>query len=448
MEKIAVWAACCQKLQKDVNADTFQRWFSNLKPLAFEQDRLVLVVPNNIYQIWIEDNYLTLMKSHLASITGRHIEIEFRADDEPKITVRSKNIPPKPPTTREMLSPDKENVLSNQFTFETFVVGENNRFAHATAMGVATAPGKTYNPLFIHGGVGLGKTHLMHAIGHHVQNSKKGAKVVYISSEKFTNEFIDAIQNNALVKFRKKYRQADVLLIDDIQFLAGKARCQEEFFHTFNTLFEGHKQIIMSSDRPASEIGDLEKRLSSRFEWGMTAEIQAPDEETRLAILRKKMQLMNTYIPDDVVQFIAQKIRSNIRRLEGALIRIAVYASLCSKQITIEQVEVQLKDFLNEEAKKNISIDLIQRRVAERFDIRVADMTSKRRPANIAFPRQVAMYLSRQLTPSSLNEIGDSFGGRDHGTVIHACKEVKNRMTQDEAMRSLVNTLSDKMQRE
>ena len=283
---------------------------------------------------------------------------------------------------------------------------------------MAKSPARTYNPLFVYGGVGLGKTHLMQAIGQYVWSNKKNAKVMYLSSELFINEFIDAIQHSTLVKFRKRYRQADLLLIDDIQFLGGKERSQEEFFHTFNTLFDGHKQIVLSSDRPASEIANLEHRLVSRFEWGLTAELQPPDVETRMAILRKKARTLDIKLRDEIFEFLATRIRTNVRRLEGALMRVASFASLSGKELTNEVVEHLLKDILNEEARHAVTIEQIQRRVAEHFDVRIADMTSKRRPANIAFPRQIAMYLARELTKASLNEIGDAFGGRDHGTVL------------------------------
>jgi len=276
---------------------------------------------------------------------------------------------------------------------------------------------------------------------------QKGAKVVYLSSEQFTNEFIDAIQHATLVKFRKKYRHADVLMIDDIQFFAGKDRSQEEFFHTFNTLHDGHKQVVLSSDRPASEIDKLEQRLVSRFEWGMTAEIQPPDEETRIAILRSKAAGLNIQLEPWVIEFLADKIRNNVRRLEGALMRVASYKSLSDREITRDVIENLLRDIFQEQARKSVTIDQIQRKVAEHFDVRLADMTSKRRPANIAFPRQVAMYLSRELTGTSLSDIGDAFGGKDHGTVIHACKLVKSRIEDDEKTRNIVSMLDSQLQR-
>jgi chromosomal replication initiator protein len=288
---------------------------------------------------------------------------------------------------------------------------------------------------------------LLHAIGQHVVGHKKNARVAYVSSEKFTNEYIDGIQNNQLVRFRKKYRQTDVLLIDDIQFLAGKERIQEEFFHTFNALHEGHKQIVLTCDRPASEIQNLEHRLVSRFEWGLVTDLQPPDVETRLAILRKKGQLMGVTLPEDIINFLANRIRTNIRRLEGALIRVASYASLTGRKLTIEVVEGLLREILHEEGRYSINIEVIQKKVAEHYDIRLADMTSKRRPENIAFPRQVAMFLSRQMTESSLNTIGEAFGGRDHGTVLHACRLVKDRMDVDSNVRQAVHYLEKQLMR-
>ncbi|MFL6540622.1 MAG: chromosomal replication initiator protein DnaA, partial [Chthoniobacterales bacterium] len=337
--------------------------------------------------------------------------------------------------------------LNPRNNFESFVVGPNNEIAHAASLAVAQSPARTYNPLFIYGGVGLGKTHLMQAIGQFVWSKKKTAKVMYLSSEVFINEFIDAIQHSTLVKFRKRYRQADILMIDDIQFLGGKERSQEEFFHTFNTLFDGHKQIVLSSDRPASEIANLEHRLVSRFEWGLTAELQPPDVETRTAILRKKARTLQIKLSDETFNFLANRIRTNVRRLEGALMRVASFASLSGKELTNEVTEHLLKDILNEEARHAVTIEQIQRRVAEHFDVRLADMTSKRRPANIAFPRQIAMYLARELTKASLNEIGDAFGGRDHGTVLHACKLVKKRMVEQDNIRQTISFIDSSLKR-
>ena len=445
-----IWHPISEAIRPQVSPDTFQRWFAEIQLTMADEESLTLCVPNNIYQVWIESNYQPLVQSAITDILGQPRKLKFvyadnkallRGPEIAKTDMPAVEIPLEPEAAAAATGMNPRNI------FETFVVGANNQFAHAAAMAVAQAPARTYNPLFVYGEVGLGKTHLMQSIGQHVQANKKNAKVMYLSSEKFTNEFIDAIQHNALPKFRKKYRQADVLLIDDIQFFAGKERSQEEFFHTFNALFEGHKQIVMSSDRPASEIANLEHRLVSRFEWGMTAELQPPDIETRMAILRKKATTLSIKLSPSVFEFLAQRIRTNVRRLEGALLRVASFASLSGKELDRESIEYLLKDILNEEAKKTVTIDQIQRRVAEHFDVRIADMTSKRRPANIAYPRQVAMYLSRQLTKSSLNEIGEAFGGRDHGTVLHACKVVKEKIADNEATRRVISLIDSQLQR-
>jgi chromosomal replication initiator protein len=358
--------------------------------------------------------------------------------------------PPVPasPSSRDAATGRKPEPLFNpNNTFETFVVGANSHHAHAAAMGVAQKPGQTYNPLFLFGGVGLGKTHLLQAIGHHVGANRRNARIGYLTCERFTNEFIEALQNGQLPKFRKKYRELDLLLIDDIQFLAGKERIQEEFFHTFNALHDAHKQIVLSCDRPANEIQGLEQRLISRFEWGMTADVKAPDVETRLAILNKKAAALNVQLGDEVLGFLANRIRTNIRRLEGALVRVAAYAQLTGKGLELETVETLLRELLQEEGKVAVSIAEIQRRVADYFDIRLADMTSKRRPENIAFPRQIAMYLARRLTEMSLSSIGEAFGGRDHGTVLHACRQVRDRMEVEAKVRQDVGYLERQLTR-
>jgi chromosomal replication initiator protein len=324
-------------------------------------------------------------------------------------------------------------------TFDTFVVGNANNFAHAAALAVAQAPGKAYNPLFMYGGVGLGKTHLLHAIGHHVVTHKRGARVSYLSSEQFTDEYIDGIKNNQLVGFCQRCRQTDVLLIDDIQFLAGKELIQEAFLYTFNALHEAHKQIVLTCDRPASEIQNLQQRLVSRFEWGLVTDLQPPDVEMRLAILRKKAQFIGVELQEEVMSFLANRIRSNIRRLEGALVRVTSYEALTGQKINLKVVERLLCEILYEEGR--ISIESVQKKVAEQYDIRVVDMTSRRRPQNIAFPRQIAMFLSRQMTGTSLSVIGEAFGGRDYGTVLHACRLVKDRMDGDSHLRQVVSRL-------
>jgi chromosomal replication initiator protein len=449
-----IWDEIASGIRPHVSADAFQRWFATIDLVHADELALTFEVPNTIYQLWIESNYLTLVESAALGVLGSPREIKFRVSENGK-TVRAPEAKVEPTDERLEVGriqeresePASNHGMNPRNSFETFVVGSNNQFAHAAALAVAQSPAKTYNPLFIYGGVGLGKTHLMQAIGQQVMDRKKNFKVMYLSSEKFTNEFIDAIQHNTLVKFRKRYRQSDLLLIDDIHFLAGKERSQEEFFHTFNTLFDGRKQIVMSSDRPASEIANLEQRLVSRFEWGLTAELQPPDIETRMAILRKKAQILHVQLSQEILEFLAQRVRTNVRRLEGALMRVASFVSLSGREISRDTVEQLLRDILQEEAKKIVTIDQIQKKVAEHFDVRLADMTSKRRPANIAFPRQIAMYLARRHTKSSLNEIGDAFGGRDHGTVLHAYKAVSERMKKEDQVRQLILLLDTQLER-
>jgi chromosomal replication initiator protein len=448
-----IWDEIASSIQPHVSVDAFQRWFAAIELIQADEMALTFQVPNTIYQLWIESNYLNLVQSAILRVLGSPRDIKFRVVDIGKANalvesrVEQSSEPPQARIQEKESEAASNHGMNPRNSFETFVVGSNNQFAHAAALAVAQSPAKTYNPLFIYGGVGLGKTHLMQAIGQQVMDRKKNFKVMYLSSEKFTNEFIDAIQHNTLVKFRKRYRQSDVLLIDDIHFLAGKERSQEEFFHTFNTLFDGRKQIVLSSDRPASEITNLEQRLVSRFEWGLTAELQPPDIETRMAILRKKAQALHVQLAQEVLEFLAQRVRSNVRRLEGALMRVASFVSLSGREISRETVEQLLRDILQEEAKKTVTIDQIQKKVAEHFDVRLADMTSKRRPANIAFPRQVAMYLARRHTKASLNEIGDAFGGRDHGTVLHACKTVCVRMQKEDQVRQLILLLDTQLER-
>ncbi|MFM1941984.1 MAG: Chromosomal replication initiator protein DnaA [Verrucomicrobiota bacterium] len=443
----AVWHAAQEVLKGLLNADLYRLWFAPLTAVSIDQNCLTLEVANDFSELWIKDNYLNLIQDVLKSSSGRTLKVVFCVA---KNTTKNHSAKPDRPTPRPKNPQDQPNGISPAVgdltfnpknTFENFVVGSNNSFAHAAALAVAHTPGQSYNPLFVYGGVGLGKTHLLHAIGLQVVSQRKGARVAYISSERFTNDYIDAIQNNQLAKFRRRYRQTDVLLIDDVQFLAGKERIQEEFFHTFNALHEARKQIVMTCDRPPNEIQNLEQRLVSRFEWGLTTDLQPPDVETRLAILRKKENALGVQLPSDIMNFLASRIRTNVRRLEGALIRVASFASLTGKPLTQEVVEELLREILHEEGRYSITIELIQKRVADHFDIRLADMTSKRRPEHIAFPRQIAMFLARHMTDTSLSGIGEAFGGRDHGTVLHACRLVKDRMEVDTNVRQAVNYL-------
>ena len=449
-----IWAAAQEFLRAMLNnSEIYNLWFAPLRASVLEGDAITLNVANEFSEVWLKDNYLGLLREVLSRATGRPMSVVFQVAGtdgllrSPETTELARQAVREETSQSERGPAGKELAFNPKNTFDSFVVGNNNTFAHAAAIAVAQQPGKSYNPLFLYGGVGLGKTHLLHAIGQHVVKNKKGARVTYVSSEKFTNEFIDAIQNNQLVRFRRRHRQSDVFLIDDIQFLAGKERIQEEFFHTFNTLHEARKQIVLTCDRPASEIQNLEQRLVSRFEWGLVTDLQPPDVETRLAILRKKEKFMGVELPEDIINFLAQRIRTNIRRLEGALVRVTSFASLTGRKLTLEVVEGLLREILHEEGRFTVNIDIIQKKVAEHYDIRLADMTSKRRPENIAFPRQVAMYLSRQMTESSLNTIGEAFGGRDHGTVLHACRLVKDRMQVDPHIRQVVNYLEKQLMR-
>jgi chromosomal replication initiator protein len=438
--------------------DVYQLWFEPIVCLEATEDALTLGVPNDFAAIWINDNYLDLIVQRLRLAAGRAVTVKLKkstaaADSATSASETAPAPRTKPAAAKRTARYDERGSgayigsLNPRNTFETFVVGSNCQMAHAAAMAVAQSPAQAYNPLFLYGDTGLGKTHLMHAIGHAILRAKPDAKVAYLSTEKFTNDFIQALQENSLTKFRQRYRSVDVLLIDDVQFLAGKERIQEEFFHTFNDLFESGKQIILSSDRRAADIQKLEARLVSRFEWGLPADIQAPDFETRLAILRTKAATLKFDIPANVANFVALHISKNIRRLEGALIKVASYASLTGKTIDLPATEMLLQDVLMEQAQNQLTIEIIQKRVADHYQIRHSDMTSKRRPNNIAIPRQIAMYLSRTLTKHSLQDIGDAFGGRDHGTVIHACKSVDNMMEQDTTARGAIEFLRNQLSR-
>ena len=441
--------------------DVFQMWFEPLVCLETAEDAMTLGVPNDFAAIWINDNYLDLINQRLRLTAGRMVTVTLKKVDSgagrtgaagrpaagDHVAARAKAGTPRRALRYDERGNPASGSLNPRNTFETFVVGNNNQMAHAASLAVAQSPAQAYNPLFIYGDTGLGKTHLMHAIGNAILRTNPDSRVAYLSTEKFTNEFIQALQENALTKFRQRYRHVDVLLIDDVQFLAGKERIQEEFFHTFNDLFESGKQIVLSSDRRASEIQKLESRLVSRFEWGLPADIQAPDFETRVAILRTKAASLKFDIPAPVLNFIAQNISKNIRRLEGALIKVASYGALTGKPLDLATAEMLLQDVLMEQAQNILTIETIQKRVADHFQIRHSDMTSKRRPNNIAIPRQIAMYLARTLTKHSLQEIGDGFGGRDHGTVIHACKAVDNMMDQDASMRGSVEFLRAQLSR-
>lgn len=451
---IALWSSVQDHLQALLKPDIYALWFEPLRPVSLDGDRLRLEVRDDFCAMWLTDNYLDLLRSAASQMAVRPIQLDFVVGSGVPAPFQSPvDLPPSAEAVRMESRSSGSNVrhvdvpFNPSNTFSTFVVGSNSQMAHSASIAVAQCPGRSYNPLFLFGGVGLGKTHLLNAIGQEVVRHRKNAKVAYLSCERFTNEFIDGLQNNSLAKFRRRYRQVDCLLVDDIQFLAGKERIQEEFFHTFNTLHEARKQIVLSCDKPPSEIPGLEQRLISRFEWGLTADLQPPDVETRLAILRQKEAVLGVPIDPKILQFLADRIRTNIRRLEGALVRVASFTQLTGRPMRLDDVENLLREILQEESRRAITFEVIQKRVAEHYDIRLADMTSKRRPENIAFPRQVAMFLCRTLTESSLSSIGDAFGGRDHGTVLHAVRAVKNRMEVDSQVRQTVGYLEKQLLR-
>ncbi|NLW41173.1 MAG: chromosomal replication initiator protein DnaA [Tissierellia bacterium] len=430
-----IWNEVLDLIRVELTEVSFNTWLKTIEPLTMSEDRIILAAPNEFTKGILESRYINLIKNAIIQITDKEYEVQFIIPGE-ELNI---NIGQSVQENNNDLN--QRSQLNPKYTFDTFVIGNSNRFAHAAALAVAEAPAQAYNPLFIYGGVGLGKTHLMHAIGHFILNQSPESKVVYVSSEKFTNELINSIRDDRNNEFRNKYRNVDVLLIDDIQFIAGKESTQEEFFHTFNALHEANKQIIISSDRPPKEIPTLEDRLRSRFEWGLISDIQPPDLETRIAILKKKAEMENINISNEVMHYIASKIRSNIRELEGALIRIVAYSSLTNKEITVELAEEALKDIISNNAPRKITVELIKDVVAKEFDVKIEDFDSKKRTRAIAYPRQIAMYLTRELTDLSLPKIGDEFGGRDHTTVIHAYDKISNDMANDEEFKKRIDKL-------
>src|SRR5690554_5578521 len=428
------WARTLNNIRQKVANESFETWFKNTKAHHLDNDQLVVSAPNEFARHWLENRYTELISDAIFEVTGAKLNAHFISAEEDKNEENITKVKPKPAVVNNNQEQRSKTMLNDKYTFDTFVIGSGNRFAHAASLAVAEAPAKAYNPLFIYGGVGLGKTHLMHAIGHYILDNNPNANVVYLSSEKFTNEFINSIRDNKTEQFRNKYRNVDILLVDDIQFLAGKEQTQEEFFHTFNTLHEESKQIIISSDRPPKEIPTLEDRLRSRFEWGLITDITPPDLETRIAILRKKAKAEGLDIPNDVMLYIANQIDTNIRELEGALIRVVAYSSLTNQDISTELAGAALKDIIPNAKPRVITILDIQEAVGEHYHIKLEDFTSKKRTKSIAYPRQVAMYLSRELTDFSLPKIGEEFGGRDHTTVIHAHEKISKLLKEDQQL--------------
>lgn len=433
---LTAWEKTSDYLKEKLGNTVFETWIAPLKPKVHDDKDLVLYAPDNFFRDWVEKYYKTIIEETLKIYSPREVSLQMDINTTADLPARK--------TIKEDIKPDitNKNVncpgLNLRYTFENFIVGSSNRHSHAYSLAVAESPAKAYNPLFIYGGVGLGKTHLMQAICHCVYSKTNGkAKISYLTSEKFTNELIESIQKHSTIQFRQKYRNTDVLVVDDIQFIAGKESTQEEFFHTFNALYDAHKQIIMSSDRPPKEISSLQDRLVSRFSWGLTTDIQPPDLETRIAILKKKIEREPVPVPDDVVYFIAQLIKTNIRELEGALIRTIAYSLLEEKAVSLVLAKDALKDIIKE-PKKLITVDFIQRCVSEEFGVSMQELKAKRRNKNIVQPRQVAMYLSRELTDLSLPEIGTFFGGKDHTTVLHSYNKIKGGIIINEYLKNKV----------
>jgi chromosomal replication initiator protein len=421
-----IWDEVMKLLADEMTSVSFGTWIETINPISIEKNNIVLEVPTEFNLGIIKSRYKDLLQNAVKLVTHRDLEVELTL----KASEAKSQSSPQIDENTQALS-----ILNPKYTFNTFVKGNGNQLAHAAALAVAEAPAAAYNPLFIYGGVGLGKTHLMHAIGHYIIEQNSNSKVLYTSSEKFTNELINAIRDDKNEEFRNKYRNIDVLLIDDIQFIGGKDRTQEEFFHTFNALYESNKQIVMTSDKPPKEILTLEERLRSRFEWGLIADIQAPDTETRIAILQKKSQLERYDIPNEVLEYIASNIESNIRELEGALNRVIAYASLTGNNITLELAQDCLKQILSSFSVANINHNTIMKVVSRYYDITPDQLTTQKRSRDVAYPRQIAMYLCRELTGMSLPKIGQVFGGRDHTTVMNACEKIQEEMDKNADLR-------------
>lgn len=439
------WQQTSQALKERLNPDVYARWIAVIHPRKLDGNTLVLSVNNDFYQSWLEENYLPLIKEAAGNICGCDLKVILEVHPEAAAGQLPAEAPlKKPAADRKAALSARANILNSKHLFSSFVVGPCNEFAHASALAVAQAPGKAYNPLLIYGGTSLGKTHLMQAIGHYVHDHSK-AHVNYVPCEALLNEYIDSLQNRRVKHFRDKYRNADLLLVDDIHFLSKKTALQEEFFHTFNVLYDARKQIVMTSDRPVNEISYLEKRLVSRFEWGLVTELIPPDFETRLAILRFNQQHQKVKLPEDIIVFIATHIQSNIRALEGALVKLTSYAALSRKGMTTKLAEHLLESALHQEKRDPITLAVIQRNVAEYFDMRLSDIVSVHRSQGIALPRQMAMYLCRTLTNSSFPEIGLAFG-KTHATVLHACRRISQKIEKDSQLKQTIHRLAKQIE--
>ncbi|MEW6600131.1 MAG: chromosomal replication initiator protein DnaA [Nitrospirota bacterium] len=436
------WTKTIEAIGAKVGGQAFDLWFRPLKLVQFQDQNIILEVPNKFFKEWIEDHFPGIISDTLKEFVNKDVSVKFKVFDKKEDPV-IKKIETKQENRRAKLA-SRGIFLNPKFTFDTFVVGASNQFAHAASRAIADAPGKAYNPLFIFGGVGLGKTHIMNAIGNKIIDQQGNVKLLYAPAEQFTNEFVYSMRNDKMEEFKTKYRNLDVLIIDDIQFIAGKSGTQEELFHTFNALYDTQKQIVFSSDRPPKDISPITERLRSRFSMGLIADIQIPDVETKMAILGKKSEMEGIELSEDVNFFLASKIKSNIRDLEACMIRLGAHSSLTGKVITVDMAKDILKDMIYDE-EKALTIEFVQKTVCEYFGLKVQDIKAKKRTREIAFPRQVAMYLSKTLTDSSLNEIGKNFGGKDHSTVIHACKLIEERRKSDEEFDKKIEYLIKKI---
>ncbi|QSO50871.1 chromosomal replication initiator protein DnaA [Alicyclobacillus curvatus] len=439
-----LWQKVLEMMKERMSGPSFETWFQGTEITNFNASNnlLSIFVPTPFARNWLVGNYTAIVQNALTALTEQEFRVEFYtgSQTQPQTAATTERAP----ATEEDTGFDtSQSQLNPKYTFDNFVIGQSNRFAHAASLAVAEKPAGSYNPLFIYGGVGLGKTHLMQAVGNQVMQFNPGAKVLYLSSERFTNEFISAIRENKTGDFRNRYRTIDVLLIDDIQFLANKEQTQEEFFHTFNALHEAGRQIVISSDRPPRDIPTLEDRLRSRFEWGLITDIQPPDLETRIAIIQRKAKADGVQLDENVAYFIATQVSNNIRELEGALIRVVAYSSLVNADITVDLAEQALKDLLNQDVPRKITVTHIQKVVGDHYGLKVEELKAKRRTKEVVLPRQIAMYLARELTDMSLPKIGQAFGGRDHTTVLHACDRISSSMKNDAALQHTVQKLAE-----
>jgi chromosomal replication initiator protein len=441
MNKAEVWNRCLDAIAQKVGEGIFDLWFKPIKVKHLREGQLILEMPNRFYREWIEENYSDIISTTIKEVTGENYEVKYwvgeKQDKEQKKIYAHL-------THKKRALRQKGVYLNPKYTFDEFVVGPSNQFAHAAAVKVSEAPGTVYNPLFIYGGVGLGKTHLISAIGNRVIDTLPNMKVIYVQSEQFTNEVVSAIRHDRMTEFKEKYRNVDLLLIDDIQFIANKASTQEEFFHTFNALYEQQKQIVISSDRPPKEIQEITDRLKSRFTMGLIADIQPPSFETKMAIIQKKALYLKITVPEDVTQYLAMKVKSNIRDLEGCLLKLAAHSSLTGTPISLDMAKNVLKDMILDEDRP-ITIDRILRVVSDFYGVRLQDLKSKKKTKEIVTARQVAMYLCRQLTDLSLGDIGKGIGGKDHATVIYACRQVENRKLSDESFNRIIESMTKKI---